>query len=372
MSRPLKKLIEKLKKRKTGTGVSAEAKRSESSLPNGGNGQEDENALLLQVFRFSVWVQLQFQPIARKLDWSLVRALGLILALSFVAASSVSTFAVSVLMSGSGSADGKHQVEALRIVGDVKAVDDSGPGLASLTRTILNRNLFNSAGELAPENEEVETESTQTSDLDFESVPCSKEKPPVAVLGTIFTGDPFNSYVTVKDSKVSYADTYKVGSMVIDYEDYEVYKVLRDKVEFRKGDQKICATLDVIGESQNASADAPEQRTQPDQVVNLQFEAEELADGIGPGYANILNSAKLIPALEGGSVVGFKLIAIKPDSLFRKMKLQNQDVITEVNGVSLKDASEGFKLYQALQEEREINMKVVRGDQVMTYIVRVK
>jgi general secretion pathway protein C len=79
-----------------------------------------------------------------------------------------------------------------------------------------------------------------------------------------------------------------------------------------------------------------------------------------------------LPAGEGGGVAGFKLIAIKPESLFNKLRLQNQDIVTEVNGVSLKDASEGFKLYQALQEEREINIRVMRGETPMTFIIRVK
>ena len=69
---------------------------------------------------------------------------------------------------------------------------------------------------------------------------------------------------------------------------------------------------------------------------------------------------------------GFKIIAITSGSLFDKMKLSNGDVITEVNGVSLRDASQGFKLYQALQEEREITVNLTRSGEPMVRKVRVK
>lgn len=343
-------------------------------------GQRGDSAGHLQkVVNVSQWIQLKATPFLRKLDWSVARSGGLILALSFVAASSVSTFAVSALMTSGekSSPAGEASGAQVRIAGEAKTSDDSGLSASVLERQILDRNLFNSSGELAPETALESDKQEKTSGLDFEAVPCSNEKLPVSVLGTIFTGDPFSSFVTVKDAQVSYADTYKVGNLVIDYEDFEVYKVMRDQVEFRKGDQKICVTLNVIGTEKGKKAGGPgadkgNEQPKPENIVNLEFEAEELAEGIGPGYANILNSAKLIPALEGGNVIGFKLIAIKPDSLFKKMKFENRDIITEVNGVSLKDASEGFKLYQALQEEREINIRVLRGETVMTYMVRVK
>ncbi len=374
----MKKLLKKLRRGNNAEPDEVEGGGGADAQKSKGDGTSSSRALYW-VYAFTQWVQTRAKPILRNLDWALVRAGSLILALSFVAASSVSTFAVfAVMMAGEdGEAKGQGGGGPGRIVaGEAKTSDDSGPGAQILQKNILARNLFNSDGELAPEVVPEVDNSQQTSGLDFEGVPCSNEQMPISVLGTIFTGDPFSSFVTVKDAKVSYADTYKVGSLVIDYEDYEVYKVNRDKVEFRKGDQKICVSLNVIGGKSSGGGGPPQPDVpvpvQPENIVNLEFEAEELADGIGPGYANILNSAKLIPALEGGNVIGFKLIAIKPDSLFKKMKFQNRDIITEVNGESLRDASAGFKLYQALQEEREINIRVVRGDTVMTYIVRVK
>ena len=331
----------------------------------------------------SQWIQVHVQPISRRMNWEAIRAGGLIFGLAFVAASSVSTFAVSMVLKASAPAkkpNDEASTDETEIVTQAKVVDDSGASVSEITKKILTRNLFNSEGVLAPEAVLSSDDAKQTSTLDFEAVACNNEKLPVEVLGTIDTGSPFASYVTVKDQKVSYADTYKVGSVIIDYEDYEVYKVTRESAEFRKGDQKICVTINETAKgpkSNGASSAGPAAKAEvrPENVVNLEFTAEDLAQGIGPGYANILNSAKLIPVPvegAGGTIAGFKLIAIKSDSLFNKLKLLNQDIVTEVNGVSLKDASEGFKLYQALQEEREINIRVMRDGTPMTFMVRVK
>ena len=201
---------------------------------------------------------------------------------------------------------------------------------------------------------------------------------PVEVVGTIYTGDPLASFVSVRDSKVSDNDTYKHGDPIIEHEEYEVHKVHRGGVEFRKGDQKICVALkgfekDKKGAGASSAAAQTSGSVRPDNVENVEFDSAYVQQEIGPGYANILNSAKLIPEVEaGGKTAGFKIIAITPGSLFDKMKLGNGDVITEVNGVSLRDASQGFKLYQALQEEREITVNLMRGGEPMVRKVRVK
>lgn len=363
----------------------SEERDTESQVPNSpgsrkksavnSHSDEDFSATLVKIFNFAQWLQVKSQPFVRKVDWEATRSVAMILALSFIAASALSTFSVSLVMD-TGQGASRAQSDGVTGSGPQAQVrDESGVSMSELNKLILERNLFNSSGELAPEEQAIEDDSTQSEGLDFEQVPCSAEKLPVQVLGTIDTGNPFTSYVTVKDQKVSYADTYKVGSMIIDFEDYEIYKVTRERVEVRKGDQKICVTINEPKSSKTVS-DAPGEnkaQVQPENVVNLEFKAEELSEGIGPGYSAILNSAKLIPLPgEGGVIQGFKLIAIKPESLFRKMNFQNQDIITEVNGVSLRDASEGFKLYQALQEEREINIRVMRGGVPMTFLVRVK
>lgn len=242
----------------------------------------------------------------------------------------------------------------------------------TIKKMILERNIFNAEGKLAVEEEGERI--SRTKDLDFSGVPCTEAQLPVEVVGTVFTGDPARSFVTIKDSKVPDADIYKAGDLIIDHEDYEVFRVYRGKVEFRKGDEKICKVLDGIGNKDNplaqGGAGKPSTFAQTP-LETLEFDSAYVSSQIGPGYANILNSAKLIPTVNDGKSVGFKVLSIQPGTLFDKI-FKDGDIVAEVNGVSLQDPSQGFKLYEALQEEREITIGVIRDGQPMTRKVRVK
>lgn len=333
--------------------------------------------LIVLLQNFSEWFQIKAQPVLRKVDWALLRTAAFILALSFVLASSVSTFAANMALN-IVSGDAKKKNDDLPLgIGNANSARNNGPSPGELRKSILARNVFNSSGELAPEVDEGKSGLTKTKDLNFDAVPCTEEKLPVEIVGTIYIGDPKKSLVTMKDPKVPDTDTYKGGDLIIEHEEYEIYQVTRGSVELRKGDQKIC--IDLKGfEKNNKAAGGPQvpgapAAVRPENVEVLEFDANYIAQEIGPGYSNILNSAKLIPEVEGGNkVIGFKIIAITPNSLFDKMKLQNGDVIADVNGVSLRDASQGFKLYQSLQEEREITVGIIRNGEPMTRKVRVK
>ena len=384
----LKKLFKKFKY------PSAPEDPSQEFLPAARPKKPNRESVLLAklapaVMQFVGWFQIRAQPMLRQFDWTLIRRCCFLVVISFVVASSVSTFAANYALNfstkagsksgGKGGAKGTETAE-LELLPSISAPASEGPSASELKRGILARNIFNSAGELAPEAQGDSRELTKTKGLDFASVPCTDEKLPVEVLGTIFIGDPLKSVVSVKDPKISDTDAYRAGDLIIEHEEYEVFRVFRGLVEFRKGDEKICVYLKGFNDPAKTAAvsevenkDPSKGAVKPENVETLNFDANIVQQEIGPGYANILNSAKLIPEVEpSGKVAGFKIIAISSGSLFDKMKLQNGDVLNEVNGVSLKDASQGFKLYQSLQEEREITVNFLRNNEPMVRKVLVK
>ncbi len=227
-----------------------------------------------------------------------------------------------------------------------------------MEKSILKRNLFNSLG---PIEEEM---LGKNQEIDFTKVPCTKEALPFEVVGTIFSTEPTHCIVSLKDPKVQEADSYKVGEQVIDKPEYEVYKILQGAVEFRKGDKKICFN---DGTQEEGSS-----QVKPASVDIVEFDQKFVMDQIGPGFANILNSHKLIPEIQEGKSIGFKMIGILPGSLLEKAKFQNDDILTDVNTVSLSDPSQGFRLYQALQEEREVTVKLVRKGEPTVIKVLIK
>lgn len=322
---------------------------------------------------FVQWFQIKAQPVLRKLNWPVIRQGSFIILFSFILASSVSTLAGSMVLNAFAS----QRVLASKVSDRLFEQINTGSKnnqigfTKELQREVLNRNVFNFDGTLPPESDA--GTATKTKDLDFAKVDCTYEALPVEVRGVIYTGDPARSFVSLKDPKIEDSDIYKPGDLIIDHEDYEIYRVYHRFFEVRKGDTKICYNFDgANGNSLQASGGANgQQKAEPTELFEL--DQNYVNEEIGPGYANILNAAKMIPDVDGsGKTAGFKMLSIRSGSLFDKIGLQNGDRVFDVNGTSLKDASQGFKLYQALQEEREITIGVVRGGQTITKQVRIK
>lgn len=338
---------------------------------------------------FGHWFQLAVLPRLRRFDWKLIQGLSAVLVVSFFLASSISTFAANSIMSlnssslksgGKKSAKSPADVEmgdGTSVQGNVALGSPSSANTVLIKKEILQRNLFNSDGKLAPEASKNESRTSRKDlSLDFSTVPCTTGDLPVQINGTIYTGDPRKSFVILKDPKIAEADIYKPGDAIIDHEDYEIYRVERGSLEVRKGDTKICVAISGYAkkgssEGSNESSGAPPKA--PGESKEFEFDAAFISQEIGPGYATILNCAKLIPEIDAsGKMQGFKMISIATSCLFDRIQIQNNDVLTEVNGISLKDPGQGFKLYQSLQEERTTTINILRNGEPITRIIRVK
>lgn len=319
------------------------------------------------------WMLVTMTPFLRGFDWDFARNATAIVLGAFVASSSLNTLLANRLIAGVTEA--RKAASRLEL-----ARDGGGPAAPSLHMAsdapsqrvaIIARNLFNSDGVLPAEDLAIDGgPGSKTKNLDFTKVPCNPAAAlPVQVVGTVFTGDPKRSFVALKDPAIPNADIYKPGDVIIDHEEYEIFEVSRGSVIARKGDEKICVFL-----YEGAQGHPPKQgiSSAAENTKQIEFDAGYVANEIGPGYANILNSHKLIPESVEGKSIGFKMIAINPGSLFDRAGFQNNDVLTDVNSVSLADPSQGFKVYQALQEEREVTIKFLRNGEVHVRKVLIK
>ncbi|MEY4065269.1 MAG: hypothetical protein RIR26_1477 [Pseudomonadota bacterium] len=339
------------------------------------------------VLNFGHWFQSSVLPVLRRFNWKLIQGLMAVLVVSFFLANSISTFAANGILSLTRS-DGKSTGKKTRVTPADEGGEEMTPGSValgspqtanaiSLKKEILGRNLFNAEGKLAPEvlkDDQKLVRKDMT--LDFEKVECTSAELPVQINGTIFTGDPLKSLAILKDPKIADADIYKPGDAIIDHEDYEIYKVGRGMLEVRKGNSKICVAINGYGKKEGdggSDFQSPSTAKPAGESKEFEFDAAFISQEIGPGYATILNCAKLIPEIDAsGKMQGFKMISIATSCLFDRIQIQNGDVVTEVNGVSLKDPGQGFKLYQSLQEERTTNINILRNGEPITRIIRVK
>jgi general secretion pathway protein C len=237
-----------------------------------------------------------------------------------------------------------------------------------LQKIIKERNIFNSEGKFPEEKFGTDGDRTLAKfDID---APCVDTTLPIELLGTIFIGDRFRSLATVKDKTYSEADIYRVGDSIYGNEQAVVAAVDRQRIVINNSGVKECIDLDKgapgmasdgfptgpggdFGSLPNGGAGSGSEIT---------LDAGYVEGELGPGFGKIVDAARLVPnAQADGGINGFKIFAIKGGSLFARIGLQNGDVITQVNEVSMKQAEQGFALYQAFQDEKEVRIQLLRG-----------
>lgn len=334
---------------------------------------------------FGQWFQLTVLPYLRRFDWKKIQILLGTLVGTFFLANLISTFAADSILSLADSSSGKKKGGKSRktensegFVAMLRVPPVGNPQYANtnlIRKDILGRNLFNSTGELAVEQTAVVAAVRKDLSLDFENVPCGSAEIPVKINGTIYTGDPFKSFVILKDPKIAESDIYKPGDAIIDHEQFEIYKVGRGVLELRNGNNKVCVTIS--GYSKDGSGGfvqgASGSGKQLGESKEFEFDAAFMEQELGEGLSTIMNCAKMIPDIDSsGKMQGFKMISIATSCLFDRIEIKNGDILTEVNGASLKDPTQGFKLYQFLQEERTTTINILRNGEPITRIVRVK
>lgn len=237
-----------------------------------------------------------------------------------------------------------------------------------LQKTIKDRNLFNSEGKFPEEKFGLDTARTLAK-FDI-NAPCIDTTLPIELLGTIFLGDRFKSLATVKDKSYSEADIYRVGDAIYANEQAVVAAVERQKIIINNAGTKECIDLNK-GDPNLASDGFPTMPgsdfgSLPNKAVGagseVVLDTSYVESELGPGFGKIVDAARLVPNTQtDGGINGFKIFAIKGGTLFARIGLQNGDIITQVNEISMKQAEQGFALYQTFQDEKEVRIQLLRG-----------
>jgi len=85
-----------------------------------------------------------------------------------------------------------------------------------------------------------------------------------------------------------------------------------------------------------------------------------------------LNEARIVPAFKDGQTQGFKIFSIRMDSLYKKIGIENGDVIKRINGNDLNSPEKALEIYSSLRGASRIDIEIERNGAVLrkTYNVR--
>jgi type II secretion system protein C len=248
----------------------------------------------------------------------------------------------------------------------------------TLRKKVAGRNIFNSDGEFPDEKSQAEVDPELEADFN-PNAPCTKSSLNLELIGTIYMGrTSTGSLATIKEKGYNIADIYRVGEKIIGNPQAAIFAIKPRVVEVNHNGIKECLELKDSKKIQQLSKTTPKKSQPQDQgdegdSSRIVLDNAYVTEALGMGYSRILKEGRLVPHSRENRLVGYKLIGVKSGSLYTKIGLKNGDVITGVNGISMSQAEQGFALYNALSEEKEIRLEYLsRGKEPTTITVEIR
>jgi type II secretion system protein C len=240
---------------------------------------------------------------------------------------------------------------------------------------ILERNLFQ-ASLLQPEVAEASSEELEETKL------------PLELLGTAVTEPGTLSVAAIMDKQQRRHQVVRVGDQLDG--SVRVVRIEHRRVVLRNGArlEELVLVEDEAAELATSKAAVtpiaksrararsrtprrPSARRPRDAADNLGERVRRLADdrfavprsdvrAAATDPAGLFSQARILPKYEEGEMVGLQLNAIKADSLFQRIGIQNGDTVTELNGIRVTSPEESATLLQELSNASEFTV-LVRG-----------
>jgi len=234
-------------------------------------------------------------------------------------------------------------------------------------RAILERNIFNS---------NTETTAAATRTVDIEKLKETELK--LKLWGTV-TGQTGRAYAVIEDTKSKEQNLYHAGDSV---QNAIVKLILREKVVLRVDDRDEILTMEEIQGAKSgsragqtgtySSAQAPADRlpvsSYPRKISVKGEQIEKAMENLG----QLMEQATLRPHIEDGQTAGISITGIKPNAIFRRMRLRNGDIITGVNGNSISSVEDAVKVFEDLSSGSNIQIQIKRRGREQTLDYRIE
>ena len=186
--------------------------------------------------------------------------------------------------------------------------------------------------------------------------------------------DPRWSVAVIRDNDAKTAGPYNVGSKIRDatIEDIDDAKVYLD---FGGGRHEF---LDLLDRPQPAAGAPVAAATPTDpfqaeldkgikQISDHKYEVQRSTlDALTNNMAALARAARIVPEVRDGKSVGFRLFSIRPDGPFAKIGLQNNDVVSAINGLEMTSPDQALLAYTKLKTANHLTVAVERNGQKIT------
>ena len=215
-------------------------------------------------------------------------------------------------------------------------------------RAIVNRDIFNTAPQEAkPQPQKVDLEALKETDLKLK------------LWGTVSRQNGA-AYAVIEDTKTRQQNLYRTGDSI---QNATVKMILREKVVLRVNESDEILTMEEIanGRSRSSGKQSRQATRLPvssytRKITLNRASIENALENIG----QLMDQATIRPHIEDGRPAGIAITGIRPNAIFRKMRLRNGDVITGVNGRSIESVEDAISVFEDLTTSSEIKVDIKR------------
>jgi general secretion pathway protein C len=230
-------------------------------------------------------------------------------------------------------------------------------------QVIAARNFFDSAMATPVETMEDGPDLSDPGMLEGEGVESSLR---AALVGTIVADDPKWSMAMITDMAASETDVYRVDQTVM--EEAEIVAILSRKVILNHNGVLEYLELQEKAGPKGRPGIKPRTGKAGDKVGKgikktgkdkWAIDRDEI-DKTLSNLNSIAMQARIVPSFKNGEANGFKLFAIRPNSMYSKLGIQNGDIIHKINGFAINSPDKALEIYQKLKNARSIDIELTR------------
>jgi len=227
-------------------------------------------------------------------------------------------------------------------------------------QVILERSLFDS---------QAVGQQTEQVDLSLAKIPGKEQSAAKAVsdlelIGTVVAGKDSLALILVGHKAEVYRLDAELAPGVV------LIEIARNKVAIRdhgvRRELVLKLTNQSTGKLVRQTGGAPEEGIIP--LGNNRWQiSRNAAENARNNFNSLLSTARMVPQVENGQTVGFRLLEMKRGSLLEKIGLQVGDVLVEINQVVLDSPEKALQVFQQVREANNITLGLIRDGNRETF-----
>jgi general secretion pathway protein C len=226
--------------------------------------------------------------------------------------------------------------------------------------------------------------------------PDPSGRPPNTSLPLILSATVVASVPSFSSATIINTASFKSGSYGVDDEIPDagpIVVILPKHVDFRNKSTNRVERVELGGIPQTPAVAVAAPLTPPPPPVEANPESE-LASAVDKGVKKIddthyeidrslvdkilgdpsvvMRQARIVPSIVNGKPNGFKMYAIRPNSVFAKIGMQNGDTITSINGFDMTSPDKALEVYTKVRSASNLSIAIIRRGQAsaMEYAIK--